>query len=361
MSSQISRRPISAEFSIYLDLLRFAAAYFVLLFHLRGKIGPAELTKFIPNHGHDAVILFFVLSGYVIAATTDRKRDKGYKEYLLDRAARVYSVAIPTLFLSALLAIFLQPLLDPQGNYPLSELAIDSIANAFFVAQSWSWKKWVYFNQPYWSLCYEVMYYLGFGIFVFTTGWVRWVGIAMIALLAGPKVLLLLPCWAIGVLAYTYRDRWVLQPPIALFIGFLAPLAILFMLHSIGFGPMARNFSETILGTQKSYLEFSNDFLVDYVTALLVAMNLYSARYITVGFPDRINSFIRAGASMSFTLYLMHLPLIFLLVNLAGKVQYSMLFLIFALIGIPAICYAISLITEKKRPQLRQWLANVLP
>ncbi|MEO7108145.1 MAG: hypothetical protein ABIZ09_17345, partial [Rhodoferax sp.] len=65
---------ISAEFSLYLDLLRVCAAYFVLLFHMKKhEFGPEALLKLIPDHGHDAVILFFVLSGYVIAAATERK------------------------------------------------------------------------------------------------------------------------------------------------------------------------------------------------------------------------------------------------------------------------------------------------
>jgi len=361
MSSQILKKPISAEFSIYLDLLRFAAAYFVLLFHMRGKIGPVELTRFIPNHGHDAVILFFVLSGYVIAATTDRKREKGLREYLLDRAARVYSVAIPTLVFSAILAVFFQTLLDPQGHYTLTDLTFDSFANLVFIAQSWSIKRWVFFNEPYWSLCYEVMYYLGFGVFTFMTGRTRLLGIVIVALLAGPKVLLLLPCWAIGVLAYTHRDRWILRTPIALTIGFILPPVVLILLHAIGFGPMVRGFSETILGTQKSYLWFSNDFLVDYVTAMLVAINLYSARYISFRFPVGVATFLKTGASMSFTLYLMHLPIIFLFANLAGAARESLLLFIFASIGIPLLCFVVSHFTEKKRPQLRKWLADVLP
>ena len=61
---------LSPSFSVYLDLVRFIAAFIVFLEH-------AKLSKLI--HGPAwtsglatvAVAAFFVLSGYVIASTTD--------------------------------------------------------------------------------------------------------------------------------------------------------------------------------------------------------------------------------------------------------------------------------------------------
>ena len=357
----LKEKSISATFSAYLDLLRLAAAFFVLLFHIKKLAGPIEITKFIPDHGHDAVILFFVLSGYVIAATADRKQDDGLRGYILDRVARVYSVAIPALILSALLALGFQSVLDPGNPYSLQQLTIDSSVNFFFIGQSWSLKNWVYFNQPYWSLCYEVMYYLGYGVFFFFKGWKKWIGILIVCLIAGPKVLLLLPCWALGVLTYHMRDKLPLQPRTALILAFLLPPLILVNLHVIGFGPMVRGLSFAILGDQKNYLEFSNDFLVDYVTAVLVAFNLYCARYVTLNIPNWIMLAAKKWAGISFTLYIMHLPLIYLIVNIAGVNRNSIGTLLIAAIGVPIICNFIAELTEHKRPQLRQWLDQLFP
>lgn len=354
--------PISSDFSIYLDLLRFLAAMFVLLFHIRKlHIGPDQVLSRIPDHGHDAVIMFFVLSGYVIAAATDRKSGKGLREYILDRAARVYSVAVPTLVFCALLAVFVQPLIDPAEIHPLSQLAFESLVNLLFVAQSWTWKIWVYFNQPYWSLCYEVMYYVGFGVVVFMRGRARWLGLIVVALIAGPKVLLLMPCWLFGVLAYTYRDRWTLRPAFAAFIAFVVPPLILVLLHYLGFGPWVRSFGENVLGITKDYLEFSNEFLIDYTTALLVAVNLYAVRFFPLALPKYFGAFIVAGAAMSFTMYLMHLPLIFIVMHLAGSSRDSLVSFFAAAIGVPAICYFISKFTEQQRPRLRKLLNDLLP
>ena len=96
----ITPKSIPHHFSVYLDLLRFGAAMMVLLFHMRNlKIGPDKLLNLIPAKGHDFVVLFFVLSGYVISATVDRK-NQSLRDYALDRMARVYSVAIPALIFS---------------------------------------------------------------------------------------------------------------------------------------------------------------------------------------------------------------------------------------------------------------------
>lgn len=356
------RKSIPREFSVYLDALRFSAAMFVLFFHIRKlQIGPLEIINRIPDHGHDAVILFFVLSGYVIAATTDRKQGKGMREYILDRMARVYSVAVPTLIFCALLAFFLQPILDPGHAQSFVQIARNSLANLFFVAQSWSLKIWVYFNQLYWSLCYEVIYYAGFGIFIFLQGVRRWLGLIAVAIVAGPKVLLLLPCWVVGVIAYRLRDRWILTKWNAVMLGFIVPPLILGVLHYVGFGPTVRAFSEGLLGNQMDYLEFSNDFLVDYMTALLVALNLYSARYVPIRLPERLNSLIVGGAGMSFTLYLMHLPLVFIILNFSREYRNSIFTLALAAFGVPLICYLVSQFTEKQRPSLRAWFDRVLP
>lgn len=357
-----AKSPISTEFSVYLDLLRVAAAYFVLLFHMKKlQLGPENLLRLIPDHGHDAVILFFVLSGYVIAAATDRKRALGFREYFLDRASRVYSVALPALLLSAVLALFFQTLLKVTQPYSLNDLALSTVSNLFFLGQSWNWKIWVFYNQPYWSLCYEVMYYLGFGVFVFASGWARWLGLLALAVVSGPKVLLLLPCWVLGVLAYTYRDRLQLKPVQAVVLGFVVPVLVLLVLNKLGFGSAVRGATRALWGDQKAALEFSNDFLIDYVTASLVALNLYAARYINIPILLYFKRAIVAVASFSFTLYLIHLPIIFLIINTFGKnVDGKYLFAAGA-VGIPAICYLLSKVTEQKRHVLRDLMDTWLP
>lgn len=356
----MEKKAVPEYFSIYMDVLRLVAAYFVVLFHLKiNGIGVPLVLDKIPNHGHDAVVLFFVLSGYVIAATVDRKKIFGWKDYFLDRAARVYSVALPTLVLCAVVAISINALNVGDGSSEVvSGLLTSSLINLVFMGQSWQLEEWVAYNQPYWSLCYEVMYYALFGVAVFAKGFWRWGGLLLVALLAGPKVLLLLPCWLMGVAAYHWRDKWPLSWQMAVLVGFVLPPLFLVLLNKLGFGPTVRQFLDDLVVNRKDTLEFSADFLIDYVTAILVAVNLYAARFLPLQFPAVITSFFRKGAAMSFTLYLMHMPMIYMIINFVGEKRHSMLWFVLAALGVPLLCFFMSQFTEFKRANVRNWLAT---
>ena len=102
--------------SIYFNLLRVIAAVEVLFYHIRIRVGWSSLwTAF----GHEAVVVFFVLSGYVISYSAVTK-DKTPGKFVISRLVRVYSVSIPVM----LLTIFLDysgASIDPapyEGNTP---------------------------------------------------------------------------------------------------------------------------------------------------------------------------------------------------------------------------------------------------
>jgi peptidoglycan/LPS O-acetylase OafA/YrhL len=63
---------MNRPFSIYLDLVRFTAARLVYLWHsnMRPLVNDALPAS---QYGHSSVIVFFVLSGFVIAYVTDKK------------------------------------------------------------------------------------------------------------------------------------------------------------------------------------------------------------------------------------------------------------------------------------------------
>src|ERR1700679_1574732 len=103
-------RIIAGSSSIFLDILRIGAA-FTVLYILR--IGAAFTVLYIhafdrwfpslahaqdkPGEpSHAAVIIFFVLSGYVIAHTTISK-NRGAMQYAQARLTRLSSVVIPAL------------------------------------------------------------------------------------------------------------------------------------------------------------------------------------------------------------------------------------------------------------------------
>src|SRR6516165_11981732 len=105
--------------SLYLDALRFSAAFTVFLSHFPRFSG--GLFWQMEPYGRTGVLVFFVLSGFVIAWVT-ATRERTLEEYALSRAARLYSVIIPAFILTAVLdhiAMGIDPSLYGPGPLPL--------------------------------------------------------------------------------------------------------------------------------------------------------------------------------------------------------------------------------------------------
>ncbi|MDP9097025.1 MAG: acyltransferase family protein, partial [Pseudomonadota bacterium] len=90
---------IDPGISSYLDLFRTLAAVVVVLSHLVPNLFGIDV---IP--GHDAVMVFFVISGYVIAFAAEN-RDRTIDHFVVNRLARLWSVLLPSVLISAIAAI----------------------------------------------------------------------------------------------------------------------------------------------------------------------------------------------------------------------------------------------------------------
>ncbi len=89
---------MSRGFSIHLDLVRFGAATTMLLSHFaypRYTAGRWQWVREL-NISSDAVVVFFVPSGFVIALVSDRKRT-GASGFWFDWITGLVSVALPAL------------------------------------------------------------------------------------------------------------------------------------------------------------------------------------------------------------------------------------------------------------------------
>lgn len=96
--------------SIALDLLRAVAAQAVCIGHTIGLFGIAAWAQppHVPYMQNVAVLLFFLLSGFLIAytlATRSADPSYGFGRYIVDRFARIYSAFIPVLVVIALIDI----------------------------------------------------------------------------------------------------------------------------------------------------------------------------------------------------------------------------------------------------------------
>src|SRR5262249_42471139 len=81
---------MTTALSLYLDALRFSAALFVFIGHYSAQRHSGGLFWQAFSHGRTAVLVFLVLSGFVIAWITETK-EQTLEEYALSRAARLYS------------------------------------------------------------------------------------------------------------------------------------------------------------------------------------------------------------------------------------------------------------------------------
>ena len=102
--------------SVLLDLVRALAALLVLVEHWRNLFFidypqiQAHRAAFAPVYlltsaGHQAVVIFFVLSGYLISGSVFRTLDRNnwsWQTYLVHRLLRLWIVLIPGLLLCAL-------------------------------------------------------------------------------------------------------------------------------------------------------------------------------------------------------------------------------------------------------------------
>src|SRR5271157_507292 len=200
---------MTRAFSLYLDALRFGAAFTVFVSHwAAARYSGGELWRVMP-YGRTAVLVFFVLSGFVIAWVSST-RERTFGEYALSRAARLYSVILPAFVVTAALdgiGVAIDPgLYEAEIRLSLAQSFLGYALSAVFLGESWRLTMLPGSDIPFWSLNYEVWYYVLFAAATFLQGRRRTVALIGAALLAGPKVLLLFPIWLAGVAAWRWRS-----------------------------------------------------------------------------------------------------------------------------------------------------------
>ena len=136
-----------------LDGLRGICALAVLVRHLvyaapwstgNIKFYPSLFFMFIASFAHVAVLVFFVLSGFVIGYTTPPKFTwKEAKHYVIRRLIRLYPIYLFAIFLTFALAETPYTILDVVGH--------------LFFMQGWL-VQLMKNNMPLWSLHYEFIF-----------------------------------------------------------------------------------------------------------------------------------------------------------------------------------------------------------
>lgn len=265
-----------------------------------------------------AVLLFFVISGFVIALAVQRydlSTSHDIKRYASNRAARILPLYWGSLAFSAAIAFYV-------GMNDASFSLRDLVGNVLFLQTSsdskGSWFVPFALNGPYWSLSYEVFYYLLCPLLILMLG-----GISKIAR-HGPLIVALSACASIAGIALS-------QVAASPFTAFLTLAAVWVCGFAIGISntpSSRRNVLASMVGVvfclfflerAMAHMALRSQTLQFLLEGVTVA-TLYGAIF---WFGDRIpggpalsrllSGWLASIGMGSYALYLLHYPMLILL------------------------------------------------
>jgi len=300
-------------FCTYLDLIRALCAIAVVFHHYNTRIveGPQRV---FPDVGQEAVVLFFVMSGFIIAHVA-RSRDRGVVVFTARRLARIYPVAIAGVALSYLFyAVFgpESPELYAGHVSPYPWWREVALTLSFLNQTYWLPQLTPPANAVYWSLTCEIWFYVLAGFIFFAR--MRWAVIAVLVAVPvlGPKIMLLFPAWAAGVVAQILCDR----PRVSKFTA--AGLCMLSVLVGVALWSSGVRFDwrlpDDIVRSWR--LGLVSDFAYYDTLAIVAAVHFFAAyNFFAKPFrwPTPVHRCVRYAAESSFSLYAMHFPVMFAL------------------------------------------------
>lgn len=339
--------------SLYLDVARFTAAMVVFLGHVAGgRLTGGFLWQIAPFMSH-AVTVFFVLSGFVISYATDRGENTA-ASYGISRAARIYSVALPVLVMTFLLDVagrYLHPdFYNSAWGYENEGQWLSFPLCALFLNEIWFIHASPGSDLPYWSLGYEVWYYVIFGVFLFARR--RWLVLAAVVLFVGPKIMSMLPLWLLGAVAYRICAR----RRIARGLGFALWSASLLLW--MGYEIWAHRHGRW-LDPRLSWLR-REELPQDYLVGFLFAVNLIGFHAASDFFAPVLQPFarpIRWVAGATFTLYLFHLPIAQFLTTIMPWQPSALATRVILIGGTLVVVFAIAALTERRKNAWRRGIA----
>src|SRR5687767_10192106 len=176
----------------YLHIIRGFAAFFVLLAHAKWPfwIGGSAFLKQTPfwelgivdkigmtiallsSNGTAMVVMFYVLSGFIITHSYEKNKWT-YKQFLVNRSLRIYIPYVASAIIAGLLLVASYRLASPLFDAPVKDYH-QRVASSYshglnfgnFLKTLFFIKKesvnYFGFNYVYWSLLYEMIFYLIF-------------------------------------------------------------------------------------------------------------------------------------------------------------------------------------------------------
>jgi len=320
-----AKRNLTQRASVHLDMARGLAALAVLASHVRGLF-------FVPYHdlsrhsipldmfygattlGHQAVMIFFVLSGFLIVGSIVNSFDGGtwsWTKYLVNRIVRLSLVLIPALILcwvvdhigmalSSTAALYHRPV---ENLFTTSVAHLETAPNFFgslFYVQSILVQPFGS-DGPLWSLSYEFWYYILFPI-------------ALCALAGKFRARIKVFYCAAALVIFFFVGRaialyfliWLLGGSVAVSLRLREARTRFSWANAMGIAPLLFGLGFSISRPLNS----------PFFTDAIVALGFAAWVYVIVGASERHMSpayarTARLLAGFSYTLYLTHFPIVF--------------------------------------------------
>lgn len=361
-----NRFRIETGLSQFLDCARWISAFAVLLAHvnnrvtvrLGGTLEGADLWQitwgFFCGFGHHAVVVFFVLSGFLVGSNVirDLAADRfDASRYVIARVSRIHLVLIPALILTLVL--------DQIGNRLNGDIYAASQEGSFlgnvlmmqgFLTESFR------SDGPLGTLANEFWYYMTFPLLAVGIWKKRMPLIGLAALLLVPMSIaqpwhaIGFVLWLIGALAGSVEPRRISNhAQIAGLVCFLA------LLLAMRLGIRLEQYTPLVTA------------VTDIIVASAFALVLFSLRRDAFFNLGRFAGANETFAGFSYSLYAVHAPVIMLLCALSvyltgfgwqSPVKHLWQWVIVAgMIAMPmAIAYLFSRVTEANTGAVRAWL-----
>ncbi len=364
---------ISPFQSDLLDLFRWVAAFLVVIEHLRGLMfaeygaqdGLGMLGKlfyFFTGFGHSAVMVFFVMSGFLVGGKVLERLAQGgfnWQKYGVDRISRLYAVYVLALLLGGVLDYCGYHYFNQFGLYDQSFYGRIAVINHDFhqdltapifavnLAMCQTILGPVFgSNGPLWSLANEFWYYLA-GPLLFMLFFTRRVGFRLMGGIGLAGIIWFLPAsilmyslvWLLGAALYFANRRAVI------------PLWFSLVLFAASFA-LARLQWVTI------------PFLADFLIGITFALVINSAAGADRRLPG--HGWSRLTAGFSYSVYLCHFPFLALALSVLFQEHWIgfrepptprlAAFFFLVLLLAYAWCFLISLATERQTLRIRAWL-----
>ncbi len=369
--------------SNFLDLARWIAALAVLLGHATVLVQISDIMVaphgpgvyawwFLTAFSHQAVLVFFVISGFLVGGDLLRRRRRAEPfllGYYINRFSRIYIVMVPALAVGFIVDSVGRQIFPNSGIYDASffEGVFDPLNMFWALLQQQSiWTTQAGSNGPLWSLACEMWYYVTFPLLLlpFASAYSKSfrfaafaAGVAATVFMAIPKSFFLLGycAWIAGALV-RLAPRPAIKSPLVSLGLFLATIAAVRLAVR---GPVltAYPFIATLADIATT-ATFAN---------LLIGLRLGDGN----GLFSNLGPLHRRLSDFSYSLYATHAPLVFFVWagagSLLGREWYKHLptllhwTLAFSVIFIAIVfAYAFSRLTEARTPKLRAFLRTAL-